>query len=233
MVGDDDIDVMHSSAEAPGVRGPALTGRQRSVREALARENAEVAQMYLGAIWVLDQPGNPERFGQAAHSLREVIEKLGERVGAPIGGGPSLKEEVRKLDSSWRKVCLPGDFEAGESLGALSKQLKSFLKAVSEFFKQFHDHDITRREELAQFFAVVKPSRRRLPAQIERRKTKAWLDTRDTLIAISHHRKTTTDNKFGRLLERVDLLILDRLHLPTFERFDEIDWIIAEGEGQT
>ena len=52
---------------------------QQQVWEALKDTEAEklpLSQWYLGALYALDNPYNPDRVSQAAQSLRELLEKL-------------------------------------------------------------------------------------------------------------------------------------------------------------
>ncbi len=58
-----------------------ITPRQRDIYRRLKnhRDTKQlcIGEWYLGALYALDNPYNPDRFPQAAHSLRELIEKLG------------------------------------------------------------------------------------------------------------------------------------------------------------
>jgi hypothetical protein len=233
VAGDDDFAVMYPTVEAPDGGGPTLTGQQRSVREALAREDTEVAQMYLGALWVLDQPGNPDRMAQAAHSLRQVIEKLGERFGAPLKTAGALGEKVRDLRLKWCKGDLPSVFEAGAASGALDPRFRSILGEVGKFFAWYDENEPSRREQVARFLAHTDPSRRRPPEPVEKRLTKRWLDVSGALSAIAHHGRNGSETRVRELLDRLNTLIVDALRPRTFERQDEIDGIVAEGEGST
>ena len=61
-----------------------LTDQQRAVLEALQGKETDrypLSNWYLGALYALDNPHNPDRFSQAAQSLRELIEKLPRVVG--------------------------------------------------------------------------------------------------------------------------------------------------------
>ena len=56
-----------------------LTPWERDISEALRSKETEkypLNQWYLGALYALDNHYNPDRIAQAAHSLRELIEKL-------------------------------------------------------------------------------------------------------------------------------------------------------------
>ena len=61
-----------------------LTDQQRAVLEALQDKETKkypLSNWYLGALYALDNPHNPDRISHAAHSLRELIEKLPRVVG--------------------------------------------------------------------------------------------------------------------------------------------------------
>ena len=71
---------MNDGNENPGEPGPyQLSQRQLEVIQALQSRETEkyrLSQWYLGALYALDNYYNPDRISQAAHSLRELMEKL-------------------------------------------------------------------------------------------------------------------------------------------------------------
>ena len=71
---------MNDGIENPGEPGPLqLSQRQLEVIHALQSRETEkyrLSQWYLGALYALDNYYNPDRIAQAAHSLRELKEKL-------------------------------------------------------------------------------------------------------------------------------------------------------------
>jgi len=60
-----------------------LSGRQRSLYEALADKSDDLAAMYQGALQVLQAPSTVDRFAMAAHNLCEVMEKLPRYIDVP------------------------------------------------------------------------------------------------------------------------------------------------------
>ena len=189
--------------------------------------------MYVGALWALAQSTNPDRIAQAAHSLRQVIEKLGERVGAPLKTAGTLGGKVRDLRLKWRKVDLPSVFDAEAESGSLAPRVRAFLGEVREFFRWYDEEQPNRREQVARFLARTDPSRRPAPQPVEKRLTDRWLHLLGELSAIAHHRPDGTEARVRELLDGLSALIMDTLRPRTFERQDEIDRIIAEGEGST
>ena len=69
-----------AAGQAPAAAEVAVAFRfdssQRTVHEALARQDSRLADMYFGAIFALAHPENPEARVHATHSLRELMEKL-------------------------------------------------------------------------------------------------------------------------------------------------------------
>ena len=60
-----------------------LTSKQRDVLEVLKSKQTEkypLSRWYTGALYALNNHYNPDRVAQAAHSLRELLEKLPEVV---------------------------------------------------------------------------------------------------------------------------------------------------------
>ena len=231
-------------AAMPAGYGLALNTQQRVVRDELmrldarladdelTRQDTKLADMYVGAVHVLHQRGNPDRIAQAAHSLRELIEKLGERLGAPIAGGPSLKERVHLLRQKWPNQALATVYD--ERMNSLSspKPVRDFLDKIRDFFDWFDQSFPSRRERIGQFLAATDPLQRRLMPAIEKAHVARWLDVRDALLAIAHHGRNPTETELQQVFDSVDSLLIERLRPKVFEQQDELDQIIAEGEGQ-
>src|SRR5687768_1740148 len=76
---------------------PQLTGEQIALIEALNDRDTRLGPIYLGAVRALLDATNPERVPQAAHSIRELLEKLPRWIDAPVSAGPSLKERTNRL----------------------------------------------------------------------------------------------------------------------------------------
>ena len=79
-----------------------LLGPQRALYDALTKKYSLLAQMYVGAIMILRQPDNPERLPLAAHSLRELMEKIPVAVDVhtPAHAEP-LMAKLREVEDQW------------------------------------------------------------------------------------------------------------------------------------
>src|SRR4029077_18363670 len=93
----DENSIVDTHEPKDGRRPFALDGRQKTLVEALSEKDARLGQMYVGALMVLENQGNPESLAQACHSLRELMEKIPrwyEAVPAPEQV-PRLNDRVR------------------------------------------------------------------------------------------------------------------------------------------
>jgi hypothetical protein len=92
-----------------------LTGQQNALHEALSDKDQKLASMYLGALKAFEQSANPEMYVHAAHSMRELMEKMPQYLDLPVEEHiPSLKERTRYLADNWvngarRSGCFSAD----------------------------------------------------------------------------------------------------------------------------
>jgi len=206
---------------------------QSKVHAELSRLDTRAGEMYLGVIRVLGQDDNPDRVSQAAHSLRQIIEKLGEWLGAPLKVPGTLGGKVRDLREKWDPQRFPSVFETSTQAGAPDPFMHSFLREVRTFFDWYDNSEPNRREAMGRFFARLEPSGRRLPFSVERILTRQWSDLQGKLSGIAHHNCAANDSSVRELLDAFGGLVLERVRPRTFERQDEIDRIITEAEGGT
>ena len=98
---------------------PKLSRHQKSLHDKLAKidqkregdglETWRLPRIYLGALWVMKTPTNPDCFAQAAHSFRELMEKVAWsltsiEVPSSKGSPPGLKALVKEFTSTWDKA---------------------------------------------------------------------------------------------------------------------------------
>ena len=61
----------------------SLGAKQLEVSKALHEKSPELQGIYLGGLWVKIQAENPDRLALAAHSFRELLEKLPRILAVP------------------------------------------------------------------------------------------------------------------------------------------------------
>ena len=209
-----------------------LSGRQRTLYEALSEKEQSLADMYLGSLMTLQQTGNPDSLALAAHGLRELIEKLPRYLDAPVNtNSPSLKGKVQELAQSWNNAL--GRSRCHSDLnwsGDIDRPLLGFLRKAHEFFEWFKAERPTRRQQTANALRELDPLEQPLPASIEELRIEEWDVCHNFFQKVSHHNASSSHNEFSGFLSAFEIFLLDRLRPRKFEDHAEIDRIISEGE---
>jgi hypothetical protein len=188
--------------------------------------------MYLGALWVHGQDGNPDRLALAAHGLRELMEKLPMYLDLPIATKPpSLKDKVRGLAQSWGN-CAKNSTCGGNPgwSGAIDGSLRKFLRKSHEFFAWFEVEHPTRKRRITNILRSLDYLKTPLPKAIEELRVEEWDKSHEYFELVSHHTHTTTFEDFVSWVTALEYFLLDRLHPRTFDDHGELDEIIKEGE---
>lgn len=148
---------------------PILTPRQRQVRETLQNVETKkwpLSEWYRGALRVLDDDHNPDRFSQAACSLRELMEKLSEVYGRKKRKWHDFEGKRRKIYERWRndKKRYSCDWE-GEKIDS---ELNKTLGLMEEYLEQ-NDKTPSRREQVRKGLQIDDPMFDRLPPDVQQR----------------------------------------------------------------
>jgi hypothetical protein len=209
---------------------PVLTGQQRALVAALRETDRQVAVMYLGALHVLQQSANPDRLALAAHAVRELMEKLPEHLDVPSHdkqpkGQASLNVKVRELAEHWSPIA-----DVAAEATEVSPKMRKFNRKAQDFFVWFESNFHTRREQTVAAIRALDASRRPLPTPIEELHVQHWRTCNDFFQAVSHHKKTCSDDEFVSWLLALEIFLLDHMRPRTFDNFSSLDEIIAEGE---
>jgi hypothetical protein len=221
----------YPSGLAPTPAGQPLSGKQRALLEALTAMDQRLGEMYLGALLALQQPSNGERFSQAGHTLRELINRLPVALGLSTDAllkdrlGDRLQQPENAWDNAVRKsTCL----KDGTWTGTIDRPLAAALAAIHRFFDWKKTSQPRRRHEMTQTVRGLDASGRRLPERIEQLVVSQWGETRDYFINVCHYRVKTDELEFLSYLDVLETFILDRVRPRTFANFDALDAIIEE-----
>jgi hypothetical protein len=187
--------------------------------------------MYLGALLALEQTGNPENIVHAAHSLRELMEKLPKYRDLPVKQQPRLREKTMQLSQDWREVLdNHQSHESNSWNGTINNSLRKFLQSTHNFFEWFKDQHRTRKEQAAILLRGLDPLRLPLPGPIEDLRIQEWYNYVEYLQGVSHHGNAAILEEFCSWLGAIEKFLLDHLCPRTFEDQKEIKEIIEAGE---
>lgn len=208
-----------------------LSDQQRVLYQALAELNQALANMYLGALKVLTDTSNPDRLAQAAHSLRELMDKLPHYLNLPVKAlNERLGEKVRDLENVWQQMIRKSRCHTDSNWhGEIDEPLRRFLKKCQQFMEWYGQHHPRRTEETKRVLRALDRKPLNLPTPLENLRVKEWHTIRDYFVKVLHHSRQPDIDEFLQRLEALEHFLLDMLRPRTFDDFAEIDLVIMEG----
>ena len=202
----------------------SLTARQREVWLALKnRETATypLSDWYVGALCVLADSHNPDRFSQAAQSLRELVEKLPKVV--------STTSEVQTSDFKGLRRRLrdrllkdKDTYPEGWEGRVIDSHLSGTLREINKYFEL--NQQPTRKDQIQRAVAIIDPLVDRFDKRVQQRKSNDLHRLLRRLEDFAHH--TRSSHNFGEVLKDLESLLFDLLAPITAQDQKEINSII-------
>ena len=212
----------------PGVEpSPSLSDQQRAFQQMLkGLRDGRLADWYLGAITVLNQKSNPDRFAQAAHSIRKILEKLPDEMELPIPKSPStLGDRVNSLKAKWKRVK-----RHPEDITPDSGRLTAFLEILSDFFADF-DNPFSTRKEIARFIQdELDPLGATMPRVLREERSNDWVTLRNYFVDVCHHKTDPEPQDFLANIAAVEAFLLDLANPKSVDNQAQILELIHEAE---
>jgi len=134
-------------AASPTTAQEPLGPAAREFYEAISRIDPRLAEIYLGAELVLLNPANPDRYAQAAHSIREFIE-IAQKTFAGLENATvsDVFEKLRELIAKWGTLATNritgGDSFEPEDIPVV----KEFLASWDEFQEWFSGERLSKSQ---------------------------------------------------------------------------------------
>ena len=180
---------------------------------------------YIGALYALSNENNPDSISQAAHSLRELIEKLPravQRIDEKVRL-PNFKEMRRKLQESFSedKERYNGNWEGKEIDGQLDKT----LKGIEEYFEK--NKQPGRKEQVHKTLAAYDPLDNYLGNTVQETKRDELHGLWKKLEGFTHHQKVSATDELKDCLETLENIIFNLLAPITAQDQSEIKSILA------
>ncbi len=210
-----------------------LSAPQRAVVVALQRHDSDryrLSQWYLGTLYAVNNPYNPDRFSQAAQSLRELLEKLPRAVGEsnlPAGSRLNLHGKRRELNARIVKDLqrYPDGWEGEE----IDLRLAKTLREVAEYFRL--SQQPTRSEQIQGAVANVDPLVDQMDSATRDRRRDAIVLLWRQLESFAHH-QSYDEEAFDACLRTLERTVLDLLAPITAQDQQEIQSIL-DNAGRT
>ena len=219
---------MTDRGEEPGrPASPVLTHRQQGVLRALEVVEStryRISLYYLGALCALDNPYNPDRISQAAHSLRELLDKLprivlGSELPKPYDAHGKRREMARRIAKDRERY-------SDGWVGEIDRELSITIESVSELLGNLEQP--TRRENIRAVLQHIDPLTDRFESSLSVRRLRRVSDLQKELEGFTHHGGGDDENEFGNCIYGLEEVVLDVLAPITAENQEEILSILGE-----
>jgi hypothetical protein len=217
-----------------------LSPRQIELVQELSALNTKFlfGKMFEGAIYALHNPANPEALPQAAHSLRELMEKLEIVIGIPVtdkavvDGDGSLGQKARELRDQWNKAkakskCLDGAPPADQ----IDVPLRKLLEKFGKFFDWFEKNPKFRAQKAHGVVKGLDPLASMLPQAVQRAQAEEWAGQKDYFVGVSHHAAETTLAEMQANIANLERFLHNRIAPVKAQNQNDIAKLIKDVEG--
>ena len=199
----------------------ALTQRQQSVLRALEEvedTRHRISLYYLGSLSALDNPYNPDRISQAAHSLREILDKLPRIV--PRSDLPKPYDIQNNRRELADRIARDRERYSEGWVGEIDNELGATLEHVVTFLDNHRQP--TRRENIRAVLEHFDPLTDRFNTQLSAQRLRRVSVLQKELEFFAHHGGGEDERDFGNTLYKLEEVVLGILAQTTAENQEEI-----------
>ena len=208
-----------------------LTPQQQDVMQALLRRETDrypLSRWYLGAIRTLGNHYNPDRFGQAAHSLRELVEKLPKVVGEGDLAVDTYDHGQHRRNLYGRFAEDLQRYAEGWTGKIIDRHLANTLDEASIYFEKAYQP--TQREQIGLAIIQSDPLASQLGADISNTKRDTIYELSQNLQRVAHHAKDPDVDTFQIYVQSLERVILDLLAPITAQNQQELQSILRQSD---
>lgn len=209
----------------------ALTLQQQEVLAALKSKETEkdpLGDWYLGALYALENPHNPDRVSQAAQSLRELVEKLPRVVREMDAQGTAFDFAGMRHDINARLLKDKERYPEGWKGQGIDSRLDKTLRKVERYVEL--NRQPTRKEQMQRAVTDIDPMVDQLDRGIREAKRNRLHDLWQRLEGFAHHKRSPDVEKFRESMEMLERAVFDLLAPITAQDQQEIQSILALSE---
>ena len=212
-----------------GPRPPVLTGQQRTVLDLLTRlstESDQFALWYLGSLETITRKG-PDYLTLAAHSIRELTDRLPSQTGVPKFESPvsAVKSIGPRL-----KYLKTQKYQEGWSGKVIDGELNDLMAELERVFRIYDSPPRTARLKLA--LISKDPLREMLPQDLQRQRDQTFKKLGEFFQNVAHHNHTPTEPDFLERVATFERLLLHYLTPVSAEQQTEILDMIEQAPSQ-
>jgi hypothetical protein len=175
---------------------------------------------------------NPARFELAAHSMRELIEKISLLTnGAGWAHGEGMKDQLVEVRRAYSALTQGQGFSERFSLDNSQDHVSTVLRELSRFFEWEAVNRPQLRERIAQTLSALSGPGQVLPLDVSENEVGRWVSAYKYFNMVAHNRHDTVDrDAFVNNMMFIEKVLLSRLQPPAIPELDALDALIKEGE---
>jgi len=203
--------------------------KEMALIKCLNEKSRRLSQMYSGAIEVLCDFQNSDRFALAAHGFRELMEKMGEEIDVEMPEHHhSLKPKVNALQDQWsRTIKNSRAYKGGKWEQNIDVSLRKFLKGTNVFFEWFSQHFPRRKKEVGKLLINLDGARQCLPPPLQELNVDFWQKMQEFFTNVAHHRHETDEKEFSGWKNAFENFLMNLLRPRTFADHEELDALMG------
>lgn len=206
---------------------PVLDATQQQVLRALRAKQTDkfpLGDWYLGALYALQNKYNPDRIAQAAHSLRELLEKLPIVVCKSDIELPNFKEMRKNIYKRWieDKERYDGKWRDKK----IDNQLDKTLQEIDEYLER--NQSPTRIEQIQSAMRENDPMADISNPKIQKARDDQLRKLWNKLQSFVHHGRNLEEQSFMECFSAVDQIIFEQLAPITAQNQQEIRTILEK-----
>ena len=208
-----------------------LTPQQQEVLDALGNRETEkypLSQWYLGALYTLENHNNPDRVAQAAHSLRELLEKLPQVIHESDVHVNSSKFKEMRIKINKHLSRAKNRYPEGLKGKQIDEDLDKTLIEIENYIELNNKPD--RRERIKQAVANIDPMVNTLDTEIQKAKRDQYHDLWRQLEGFAHHKSRSSVEEFSNCLKELETIVFDLLAPITAQDQQDIQTILNLSE---
>jgi hypothetical protein len=231
---------MTTEGESPASADGALSASQfrlspihQEITDALRERSDELANLYIGAIAVLQQTSNTDRVAQAASSLRQLMDTAPRfmDLSVPLKKRPSLNNMVSTYSQRWRDCQKKSkNHSDGKWEGEIDQPLLTFLGHTEEFISFYDETHIKIIEKAAIVVRHLDQLKERLPEPLLTLRAKEWQTMYDFFTTTLHHGRFPSDKELEAWAEALGRFLLAGWRPEKAADQENLKNIIEEGE---
>jgi hypothetical protein len=208
------------------------TAEQEALVACLARRSEKLARIYDSGLRVFNDDENPGRFPLAAHSMRELLEKISVLTeGEELPTGDGMKNRIEPVKQAFLAATRAQGFSEIFPLDAIEGAVRALLGELGRFFKWLEDNRPQAVKRTAETLAKLSGPGQALPVDIFDNEVAGWMEAHSYFNMVAHNRQDNVNqDEFKHHMTFIEGILLHRLQPTAVADHDALDALVGEGE---